>query len=88
MSPRRPPVIGQAAAEQERAAEEDGVRRDHPLQARLREVEIRLDRRQGDVHDRDVEDDHELCGDDHRESQPAPGVDVLFAYVQRLCHNF
>jgi len=50
-------------------------------------MEIRLDRRQGDVDDRDVEDDHELCGDDHCEPEPAPAVG-LFAFVHRLCDNF
>ena len=80
--------VRQAAAEQQHAAEEDRIGRDHPLQARLREVEIRLDRRQGDVHDCDVEDDHELGGDDHREPEPAPAVDGPLAFVHRLCHNF
>ena len=64
--------VAEPAAEQERAAEEDRVGRDHPLQARLREAEVGLDRRQRDVHDRDVEDDHELCGHDQRERAPAP----------------
>ena len=64
--------VGEPPAEQERAAEEDGVRRDDPLQARLREVEVALDRGQRDVHDRDVEDDHELRGDDESEGAPAP----------------
>ena len=64
--------IRQTAAQEQRAPEEDGVGRDHPLEVGLREPEIRLDRGQGDVHDRDVENDHELRGDDQREGAPAP----------------
>ena len=66
--------IGEPAAQQEHAAEEDGVGGDHPLQAFLAEVEAGLDRRQGDVHDRDVEDDHELGDDDGREADPPPRI--------------
>src|SRR5581483_11126578 len=64
--------VREPAAEQQRAAEQDRVRGDHPLQARLREVEVALDRRQGDVDNRHVEDDHELRGDGERENEPAP----------------
>jgi hypothetical protein len=38
----------------------------------LREAEVDLDRRQGDVDDRHVEDDHELRCDDQRKRAPAP----------------
>ena len=68
--------VGQPAAEQEHAAEEDRVGGDHPLQALLAEVQVVLDRRQRDVHDRDIEHDHELGGDDHREGEPAAPVAV------------
>ena len=40
----------------------------------LGEPEVDLDRRQRDVHDRDVEDDHELDCAQERESQPLPPV--------------
>src|ERR1041385_6970458 len=46
--------VGEPSSEQEHAAEEYRVGGDHPLQARLGEVQIRLDGREGDVHDRDV----------------------------------
>ena len=46
--------------EQQQAAEGQGVRAHHPLQVLLGEVQGRLDRRQGDVDDRHVEDDQEL----------------------------
>ena len=63
--------VGETAAQQERAAEEDRVGGDHPLQALLREVQVVLDRRQRDVHHRDVEDDHELRGGGDRQDEPA-----------------
>jgi hypothetical protein len=63
--------VGEAPAEQERPAEEDRVRGDHPLQVGLRKIEIGLDRRKRDVHDRDIEDDHELRCDDERQREPA-----------------
>ena len=62
--------IGEAAAEEQEAAEDDGVRADHPLEARLREMQVGLDRRERDVHDRHVENDHELGGDDEGQSGP------------------
>jgi hypothetical protein len=61
-------VCGAAAQEQE-AAEGQGVGIDHPLQARCGEAEVALHRGEGDVHDGQVEDDHELAhtheGQDH-----------------------
>ena len=64
--------VGHPAAEQQEAAEHERVGGDHPLEARLGEVQVGLDRRQRDVHDRDVQDDHELRGDEDGESDPAP----------------
>jgi hypothetical protein len=67
-----PEEVGEPPAEQEGAAEHDRVGGDHPLQVLLGEAEIALDRGQGDVNDRDVENDHELRSDDQRERHPAP----------------
>jgi len=68
---------GQAAAQQERTTEHDGVGADHPLQVVLAEMKVGLDRRQSDVHDGDIEHHHELRRHDHREGQPlAPSVRV------------
>src|SRR4029077_20726731 len=39
---------------------------------------VALDRRERDVHDRDVEDDHELRGDDYSEGEPSPAVLAAF----------
>ena len=52
--------VGGAAAEEQEAGEGQRVGVDHPLQVDGREAEVVADRRQRDVDDRDVEDDHEL----------------------------
>ncbi len=69
--PPSPEQVGQPAAEEKRPAEENGVGGDHPLEALLAEVQVGLDRRQRDVHDGDVEHDHELGGHDEGEDEPA-----------------
>ena len=66
-----PEQVGHPAAEQEEAAEGDRVGGDHPLHGLLGDVEVDLDRRNRDVHDRDVENGHEERGADDREDQPA-----------------
>jgi hypothetical protein len=70
-------VAGTAAEEQE-AAERQRVARDDPLEVLRREAKVLLDRRQGDVHDRDVEDDHEVGDAEDGECLPAPGICVVF----------
>jgi hypothetical protein len=55
-----PEQVRRAPAEQEEAGERDRVGVDDPLQVDDREAEVIADRRQRDVHDRHVEDDHEL----------------------------
>jgi hypothetical protein len=69
-----PKEVGEPAAEQEDAAEEDRVGGDHPLEALLAEVEVGLDRGKRNVHDGDIENDHELGRDDHGERKPALSV--------------
>src|SRR6185437_5028552 len=79
------------SAEQEEACEDERVRVDHPLQARLvLEAERRLDVRQGDVHDRRVEDDHELReADDHEYDPGIRGMAAHSApYVSGLISPF
>jgi hypothetical protein len=66
--------VGDAAAEQEQAAEGEGVRRDHPLAVVVREAEVLLSGRKRDVHDRHVEHDHQLGDADHGQDQPASVV--------------
>src|SRR3712207_9043426 len=48
---------------------------DDPLQVGGREGQVALDRRQRDVRDRRVEDDHELREADEDEDDPAVGLD-------------
>ena len=55
-----PEQVGRAAAQQQEAREGQRVGVDHPLQVDGGEAQILADRRERDVHDRDVEDDHEL----------------------------
>ena len=77
--PLAPDDVRRAAAEQQEAAEEQRVAVDHPLEVGLAEVEVLLDRRQRDVDDRRVQDDHELGQADQDQRHPA----VVFA----LCHR-
>ena len=62
--------VGGAPAQEQEAAEDERVRADHPLEVFLREPEVDLNRGQRDVHDRDVQDDHELDDAQERQSQP------------------
>ena len=62
--------VGGAPAEQQEAAEEQRVCADDPLEVLLREAEVGLDRGKRDVHDRDVEHDHELHGAKQGEREP------------------
>ena len=63
-----PDQVAQPADQQQQPAERDQVRVDDPGQRRLREVQVGLDRRQRDVHDRLVEDDHQ---ESRRTARPA-----------------
>ena len=62
--------VGHAPAQQQEAAEHQRVAVDDPLQRGVGEAEVGLDRRQRDVHDGGVEDDHELREADDDERQP------------------
>jgi hypothetical protein len=69
-----PHEVTEAPRHQEEAAEGDQVGVDYPGQGRLAEVKVLLDRRERDVHNRRVEDDHQLCKQDGDKSGPAPPV--------------
>ena len=62
--PPAPEQVGEPSAEQQEAAEEEGVGVDDPGEVVLAELEVAADRREGDVDDRGVDDDQELG---HRE---------------------
>ena len=66
--------IAEPPGQQQQAAERDEVGVDDPGEARLREAEVLLDRGQSNVHDRDVEDDHEHADAEHVERDPARAV--------------
>ena len=69
----RPDHVADAPAEQQEAAEGQGVGGDHPLPIGVREAEGVLRRGQGDDHDRRVEHDHELRpGDDDEDPHVGP----------------
>ena len=72
-----PEQVGRASSEQEQAAEGERVGAQHPLQALLREAEVRLDRGQRHEHDRGVEDHHEEGAAEERERPPAAGIGVF-----------
>src|SRR5581483_6618674 len=67
-----PVAVGGAAADHQEPGEGDRVRVDDPLQVDRREAETRLDRRQRDVDDAQVEDDHELRHAAHGEQPAVP----------------
>jgi hypothetical protein len=66
--------VTEAAGQQQQAAEADQVGVHNPGEVRLGEAEVVLDRRQGDVHDRRVEDDHQPAYAEDVEGDPAGAV--------------
>jgi hypothetical protein len=62
--------VSGAAAEQHEAGEGKQVAIDNPGQAGGGKAEVPTDRRQGDVHDRGVQNHHELAGAHQREDDP------------------
>ena len=65
-----PEQVTELAAQQQQAAERQRVRGDHPLPVHDGEAQRLLRRRQRDVHDRGIENDHELREGDHAQDQP------------------
>ena len=61
--------VAEAATEQQQAAEGQRVGGHDPGQTGAAKAEIGLDLRQGDVHDRCVEHDHQLSGGDDDQGQ-------------------
>jgi hypothetical protein len=60
-----PVEVTETATQKQEAAEREQVRVHDPGQGGLREAEIVPNRRQGDVHDRAVEDDHDVAETKH-----------------------
>ena len=65
-----PVEVAEPPAEEQEAAEGEQVGVDDPRERRLGEPEIGPDRRQRDVHDRRVEDDHQSAGAEDEECEP------------------
>ena len=63
--------VAEPPAEQQEAAEREQVGVDDPRERRLGEPEILSDRRQRDVHDRDVEHDHQVAQAEDVEREPS-----------------
>ena len=71
-------------AEQQEARERERVRVDDPLRPRRREAQAVPDRGQRHVHDRDVEDDHELREADQEQEGVRIPPDVGPGRVDRV----
>ena len=66
--------VPDTTAEEEQAAEGEGVRGDDPLTVGVREMQGVLSRGQSDVDDGAVENNHELGDPKHTENPPPPAV--------------
>ena len=67
-----PQQVSQAAASQEQRTKGKRITGDYPLELGGRHVQLSLDRRQGHVHDAEVQLEHELGRADQDHSQPGP----------------
>jgi len=66
--------VAKTPGEEQQAAERDQVRVDDPGQVRLREVQVVLDGRQRDVHDRLIQDDHQESRAENDQRDPTIAV--------------
>jgi hypothetical protein len=66
--------VAEAAGQEQQSTEGDHVGVDDPGQVALAEAEVVLDRGERDVHDRDVEHDHQHAHAQHHEGDPARAV--------------
>ena len=73
--------VGEATAEQQQAAEGQGVAGHDPLAISVGEAERMLGGRQGDIHDGGVQYDHQLGQAEHCQDQPPP---VVMGVLHRL----
>ena len=76
-------AVAHPAAHDQPDREGERVAACDPLQGRLGGVEMAADRGQGDVHDRPIEEIHDLGGQDHEEDQPAAGMGIQRSLVSR-----
>ncbi len=79
------PQVRRASAEQQEAREGQGVGVQHPAERVLRHVQVGLHRRQRDIHDADVEHDHELGdADDGENERVGPGTGGIRAAADEV----
>ena len=64
--------VAQPAAEEQQAAEREGVGVEDPAERGRAEVEVRVDARESDVHDRRVEHQHQLGDEDDEDAEAGP----------------
>ena len=86
----QPPVaeqIAEPAAEEEKAAEGEQIGVHDPGERGLGEAEIRPDRRQRDVHDRGVEDDHQIAEAENDQREPACAAIQGHGLSSSRCRN-
>ena len=69
-----PVQVAEPAAQQQEATEGEQIGVHNPGERRLGEAQVRLDRWQGDVHDRRVEHDQYVSETEHVEREPAPAA--------------
>ena len=77
--------VGEATAEEQQAAERQGVAGHDPLAVGIGESERVLGRRQGDIHDGGVQHHHDLGQAQHGQDQPPP---VVVGVLRRRCGSF
>jgi hypothetical protein len=75
--------VGQSAAQGQEAAEGKHIRGEDPLPIRVGEPEVGLRRREGNVHDGGVKQDHDLRDQDDGEDEPAARVMRVFRRWRR-----
>jgi hypothetical protein len=66
--------VAETAAEQQKSAGSQQIGVDHPGQRARGKPEVLANRRQRDVHDRDIEHDHQHAEAQHSQCEPAPAV--------------
>jgi hypothetical protein len=78
--------VGEPATQDHQATEDEGVGGHHPGQSRAAQLELRADARERDLHDRDVDDQHELGGSEQRQQEPAP-LSMADRHLVRVSHR-
>ena len=79
-----PDPVGERPAGQDQRGERQRVGVDHPLQAREARVQVSLDARQRDLHDRHIHEQHERASADRDQRPPAPGQASLALGAHRI----